>query len=363
MVTVNSLLKKRPSHSSFLRSATVLQYIKESRWVPCIEKSPRTDKSGFPSICMAMRCWFPLLLSPALAMAQEIPSSKVRLGESTVADGRNSWGTPRFRIDADVAISREAAEKLAVIAESTAGAVLAHPLPLFAPPEGSMPRISLIADATAYEKAGGTQGSAGYYTGGRNPRVLIRADYFLTAVVVERSRLTPDMDEDLVVHELVHLCMHRKLGGLPYWFVEGIAEYFGSAHRGGGRFSFSGMDGAVRDHLRVKLSPRDPAIRLLPVASIATLDRNGWQELMKSLPPEERFLAYGTALLLVHFHLHGGAERRDRVKAMLDKSDRVRRTEPFLIPKDGPEIEAALIRFWQTKGLTLSFANAAGSVR
>ena len=66
--------------------------------------------------------------------------------------------------------------------------------------------------------------------------VLIRADYFLNAVVVQKSRNTPKMDEDLVVHELVHLCMHQKLSGLPQWFVDGVAEYFGSAHSGGGKY-------------------------------------------------------------------------------------------------------------------------------
>jgi hypothetical protein len=152
--------------------------------------------------------------------------------------------------------------------------------------------------------------------------------------------------------------MHRKSRGLPQWFEEGVAEYFGCAHRGNGRFSFSRMDEAVRDHLRVKLSPRDPAIRLLPVASIATLDDDEWLALMKSLRPEERFLAYGTALLVTHYHLHGGRERLDRVRVMLEKVERLRKPEPFLKPEEVPVIEAALIRFWQSKGLILRFANA-----
>ncbi len=305
-----------------------------------------------------MRRLFTLLIFPSLLSAQEIPPVRVRLEKSVAENGRNSWVTPRFRIDADDGIGVETVEKLAMLGESTAAALSAYPLPLSAPPENAKPRISLHADALAYERAGAAKGSAGYYTGRGDPRVMIRADYFLSAVVVERSRLTPDMDEDLAVHELVHLCMHRKFTGLPHWFAEGIAEYFSSAHRGGGRFSFSGMDDAVRDHLRAKLSPRDPAIRLLPVALIATLDDDEWLELMKSLSPEERFLAYGTALLLTHYHLHGGAERLDRVRVMLDNAERLRKPEPFLSPDDSPGIEAALIRFWKTKGLSLRFAKA-----
>lgn len=264
-----------------------------------------------------MRCLLTLLLLPVMLRAdvpaQDLPQVRVKLENPATENGRNAWETPQFRIDADAIIGVEMVEKLAMLGESTAAALRAYSFPLSAPPEGLKPRISLYADALAYESAGAAKGSAGYYEGKGESRVLIRADYFLSAVVVERSRLSPDMDEDLIVHELVHLCMHRKSRGLPQWFAEGIAEYFSSAHRGAGRFSFTRMDDAVRDHLRVKLSPRDPAIRLLPVASVAALDGEGWLDMMKTLPPEERFLAYGTALLMVHYHLQGGPERLDRV--------------------------------------------------
>lgn len=114
----------------------------------------------------------------------------------------------------------------------------------------------------------------------------------------------------------------------------------------------------MRDHLRVHLGPRDPGTRLLPVASIAALDAKGWLELMKSLPEEERYLAYGTALLLTHYHLHGGPERLVNERQMLGKADQWRHPAPFLTVEDGLAIEASLIRFWRTKGLDLRFANA-----
>lgn len=290
--------------------------------------------------------------------AQEIPPVNVKLENHVVENGRNTWTTPQFRVDADAEISVEAVERLAIIAESTEAAVRAYPLPLFALPEGYKPRISLYVNEKAYEDAGAAKGSAGFYIGTGEARVLIRADYFLNAVVVKRGRETPKMDDDLVVHELVHLCMHQKLTGLPQWFVDGIAEYFGSAQGSGGKFSFSRMDERVRDHLRVKLGPRDSEIRLLPVASIAALDDKGWLALMKSLPEEERYLAYGTALLLTHYHLNGGPERLAKVREMLEKADQLRRPAPFLSPDDGPAIEASMIRFWRTKGLDLRFANA-----
>lgn len=309
-----------------------------------------------------MRWLCSLLLFPGLLWADppglDFPPVPVKLGAPVATNDRNAWITPQFRIDADSGIAVESVGKLATIGASTFGALGSYPLPLFAPPVGYKPQISLYLSEQAYESAGAAKGSAGFYIGVGEARVLVRADYFLRAVVVEKSRLTPDMDEDLVVHELVHLGMHQKLTGLPQWFVDGIAEYFGSAHTGGGRFSFSRMDEAVRDHLRVKLSPRDASLRLLPVASIATLDDEGWLALMKSLPSEERYLAYGTALLLTHYHLHGGAERLQRVRRMLEDAERRRIPAPFLTLDDAPAIEAALIRFWRNKGLELKFAVA-----
>ncbi len=309
-----------------------------------------------------MRWWIPLLLIPSLVQAGppvlDVPSVKVQLEAPVVENSRNFWTTPQFRIDADSNIDVEAVRKLAVIGESTFAVLRAHPLPLFAPPEGYKPRISLFWNTKEYEDAGAAKGSAGFYDGVGEARVLIRAEYFLQAVVVQKSRETPDMDEDLAVHELVHLGMHRKLAVLPQWLVDGMAEYFSSAHTGGGRFSFSRMDESVRDHLRVKLNPRGAAMRLLPVASITTLDDKGWLALMKSLQPEERYLAYGTSLLLTHYFLHGGAERLERVRGLLQNAEHRRKPLPFLSLDDAPAIEAALYRFWRNKGLELSFATA-----
>lgn len=309
-----------------------------------------------------MRWIIALLLYPVLLRADspalDFPSVAVKFGEPATVDGRNFWATPQFRIDADSNIDAEAVRKLAVIGESTFAALRSHPLPLFSPPEGYKPRISLFWNTKAYEDAGAAKGSAGFYDGVGEARVLIRAEYFLQAVVVQKSRNTPEMDEDLAVHEMVHLGMHQKLAGLPQWLVDGLAEYFGSAHTGGGRFTFSRMDEVVRDHLRVKLNPRGADLRLLPVAMIATLDDKGWLALMKSLQPEERYLAYGTALLLTHYHLNGGAERLQRVRGLLGNAAGRSKPLPFLTPDDGPAIEAALFRFWRNKGLELSFATA-----
>jgi hypothetical protein len=91
----------------------------------------------------------------------DFPPVKVRLEQPEVAEGRNFWTTPRFRIDADSAIHGEAVGKLAVIAESTFAALRGHLLPLFAPPVGHQPGISLYQDSKAYEDAGAPRSGPG----------------------------------------------------------------------------------------------------------------------------------------------------------------------------------------------------------
>src|SRR5690606_33723219 len=119
----------------------------------------------------------------------------------------------------------------------------------------------------------------------------------------------PQMNDDLIVHEIVHLCMHRTNSKLPQWLQEGLAEYFACAHRGEGRFDFRDMDVAIRDHLRVRFNPRDPKIVVARIGAISGLNWREWIDHLNAMPIDERYGAYATALLMTHYHLHGGRER------------------------------------------------------
>ena len=298
-----------------------------------------------------------LLLLPLAAAAQlprEIVPAKAVLVAQPDEDGRKVWHTRFFRIDSDVDLRPNDLLRLAQVADTTAAAVKAHPLPLFAPPEGQRARIAIHANASAYKAEGGVHGTAGMYVA-RQALVLIQGEYLVRSPDAARSRLAPKNDEDLVVHELVHLCMHRTNAGLPQWLIEGLAEYFASAHTGAGRFSFGNMDQVVREHLRIRLSPDDPGIPLVPVADLIPLDGRGWLRYLGSLPVEERYRAYATSLLLAHQQLHGGKERLDALGQSLAGPRSNRRPIVPITPEKAATTQESLIRYWKPKGLTLEF--------
>ena len=244
---------------------------------------------------------FPVLAAAAPLPRQLLPQAAV-LEAQADEEGRKVWHTRFFRIDSDLEMPRNQLLRLAQVADTTAMAVKSHPLPLFAPPEGRRSRIAIHADPAAYVKAGGAHGSAGFYVA-RNAMVLVRGDFLTHPRDPARALLPPNYDEDILVHELVHLCMHRRNAGLPQWLLEGLAEYFACAHAGGGRFEFADMDKAV----------------------------------------------------LAHYHLHGGARRLETLEKHLAAAPKERGGGDPGGAGDAAEIQASLVRFWQPKGLTLRF--------
>ena len=301
-----------------------------------------------------MRLFLCLLLI-AHAVADPLPPRVEPQAAVTEAQpeeaGRKVWHTRFFRIDSDLEIRPNDLASLAQVADTTATVLKAHPLPLFAPPRGQRSRISIHADAADYVRAGGFHGTAGFYVASQ-AEVLLRGDFFTKGP--EKRLLPPHYDEDILVHELVHLCMHRVNPRLPQWLIEGIAEYFACVHQGGGRFSFADIDHAVRDHLRSRLSPDDPSIPLVPVADIAAIRGLGWLRYVEGMAPEDRYQAYATALLLAHYQIHGGQPRMAALRKHLENDG----APALLVPEDSLKIQEALTRFWKSKGLTLEFAKS-----
>jgi len=261
--------------------------------------------------------------------------------------GRKVWNTRYFRLDSDMELRPNELARLSQVADSTAMVVKNYPLPLFAPPEGLRSRIAIYKESRDYVAAGGFAGTAGFYFS-RRAVVLLEGEYFVEGA---GKGLPPNYNEDIMAHEVVHLCMHRVNRRLPQWLVEGIAEYFSCAHSGGGRYSFTDIDKSLRDHLRSRLSPKDPGIPLQPVADLATLDGHQWLEHVTGIAQEDRYQAYATALLLAHYYLHGGEARLEAVRrALVDE-----KPADLITPADGPKIQEAMGRYWRSRGLTLEF--------
>lgn len=268
--------------------------------------------------------------------------------------GWKIWQTPGFRIESDADLANEDLRRIAQIAESTAWVVKQHELPLASPPEGRTP-IRIFSRDEDFIAAGGPKLSAGAYDAPRGRLMLRRSSWLRQPEGGVRRDVV--RDEKLLVHELTHLNMHGHLGRLPQWFIEGIAEYFASAHRGAGRFDFSNPDASVRDHLRARANPRDPVVRLAGVAGIAALqDYKQWMAHLEKLPMADRVAPYGTALLLTHYYLHGGPERIEWLRERLTERRPGRGLRPTVPVIETDGVEEALRRYWKPRGLDPVFS-------
>jgi hypothetical protein len=263
-----------------------------------------------------------------------------------------TWDTRHFRIVSEVDLPEFDLHRLAVVADSTARAVEAHPIAWFDPPRHHRPELRIFRDAESYENGGGAPGSAGSYVW-REAAVALDAGH-LFPPVDPQSRLRPMPDEATVVHEIVHLCMHGSQGRLSQWFSEGICEYYAAAHLGGGRFDFRDMDRQIRRHVRRRFGDEVELIPALPLDQIVGLDHRAWLRLMFRIPAEIRYHGYMSALLLTHYHLHG-TERRKALEECFS-------TRPVENPQSfdrlgdtTSDLEKSLAAYWRSRGLGISF--------
>jgi len=286
-------------------------------------------------------------LLPQPAKLKELPSEQ--LG--------NRYLTRRFEIASDAPLKRDQVARFSQVMDTVPLAISRIPLPLLALPEGAPPHIQVITRESDYEKAGGTPGSAGCYDG-RGPRLLVLRRYLLNDHTKTNSRLGPAPNQDLLVHELGHLCMHRYLGRTPQWFAEGACEYLSSLHHANGRFSFRSPDAQVRQHIRSRSNPNDPATQITAIKHLVGLSGPGWSNFSNKLAAEHVYRNYATALLLFHYHLHGGADRLEGTRKRLEISLIQRRPAiQWLDPKEVPAMEKSLIRYWKPRGLQLRFVD------
>ncbi|WP_193214770.1 hypothetical protein [Luteolibacter marinus] len=297
-------------------------------------------------------------LAAADPLPREILPAKATLEVQADRGTRKVWNTRFFSIDSDVSLTANELQRLAQVADTTALAVKAHPLPLFSPPRGKRSAISIHADPRSYAAAGGFPGTAGFYHP-RSASVLLQARYLVPWLDprADRRAFGNRANEELLVHEIVHLCMHEVNSKMPQWLLEGIADYYASAHEGGGRFNFADMDRSLRLHLRSQLFPDEPRIKLVPVKEVIGLDSREWLRYVSDLPDDERRQAYATSLLLAHYYLHGGDRRLAEVRAALEAEPRRRHIARLIEPDAAPAIQKSLVKYWKPKGLTLEFAD------
>lgn len=306
-------------------------------------------------------CGFLAILGGLSAqLPPSIPAQRPSLKLIEEGNGRKVWHSRRFEFISTASIPERPLQRLAAVADTTVQAVASHPLPLFQPPKAERLKIIILHDDASYVAEGGQLGSAGMYLGPKQC-VIIHAQHLFGSR--PGSRLQPMADENLVVHEVTHLCMHWASPRLPQWLNEGICEYFASAHQGAGRFSFKDIHQSIRDHLQRRFPTDYPAIPLVGIDEVTDLNSRQWARYLGDLLPEERLQPYGTALLLAHYHLHGGAQRRNQIAEALERTS-PREPSPFTTLKaDAPTIQRQLSTYWKTRGISLVFPVSSSAPR
>jgi len=262
------------------------------------------------------------------------------------------FATKNYLIESPTPLDRTKLATFAKTIESVALVIKSIPLPLYAPPVHSRPRILICPDEASFVRAGGPKTSAGYHLA-REARVLIRWDQLYPAGGMARPM------DDLLVHELTHLCMTNILWRSPPWFHEGVAEYLAAAHLGGGRFRFTDIENDIENHIKNHQAPGSKTALALDPAILLPLTERGWHARIKDAADWKPFEPYTTSLLLVHYAFHGGAQRRVGVKTFLEALNEVttrRSPQPVLFdPSQAKELKTKLTHFWSVRGLRLQF--------
>lgn len=285
------------------------------------------------------------------ADAQQASGSSIPAGSLVLQsdeNGRRTWHSKRFVIESTADIPTAELTRLTKVADGTVQAIASNPLPLFRPPDGERLRIVILHDDSSYAAEGGRIGSAGMYLW-RKRCVILHAQHLFARQ--RPTRLKPRANAALIVHEISHLCMHGIPPQIPQWLKEGLCEYFAAAHDGAGRFRFGDPDRSIREHLRGRFDPGEPVIQVAPISDIANLDSRQWSGYLDRLSIEQHLFPYATALLLTHYYLHGGSERRNLVVEALELNPRDR-TRPFgEILEKSSKIQDQLQVYWRPKGL------------
>ena len=268
------------------------------------------------------------------------------------------YHTRHFELRSPKALSRRHLVKFATTAESVPEVLAKFPLPLLGMPEGGRAKVLIYSDEESFVAAGGAQGAAGYYSG-RKQAIILRADTFLQPPPPAGSRLPPKADYDLLVHEFVHLCMHRDLAYLPTWFTEGVAEYIAAAHVNDGVYRFDNITSAIRNRIQQNLPNDREHIRLPGVVETMNLTSEKWRERIEHGEPTDGYRIYGTSLLLVHTLFDGGQKRREATQKFLQNlrpKKLLNQKVAILIPSDErAKLQQRIANYWRPRGLRIKF--------
>ena len=294
------------------------------------------------------------------------PTGKAKIVLTKKGQGQTPYiyHTKHFELRSPDALSQRHLQKFATVAESVPRVLAKFPLPLLGMPEGGRAKVLIFPDEESFVKNGGAYGAAGYYSG-RKQAIMLRADTFLQPPSPASSRLPPKADYDLLVHEFVHLCMHRDLGYLPTWFSEGVAEYIAAAHTNDGVYRFDNITSEIRNRIKAGLPNDKEHIRMPSVKETMQLTSESWREKLEHGDDADGYRLYASSLLIVHTLFHGGEKRRADTRTFLQNlrpRKLLNQKVELLIPeKDRDQLQQRISNYWRPRGLRIKFESDSDS--
>ena len=114
-----------------------------------------------------------------------------------------------------------------------------------------------------------------------------------------------------------------------------------------------------RAQRRAAQPDKSGVVTLPSVGAILDLNGREWLSCCTDTWRDNPFLPYPTALLLAHYHFHGGKARRAATAAYFESLHSLTRRDktPAFKTEKASEIEAKLAKFWAPRGLNIKFAD------
>ena len=235
----------------------------------------------------------PARLAPWPAMA-EAPAGDMRIGGKS---GAFTYDSANFHITSDLQLPATAANDIVAVFEATRAALIAMPLGLHAGGERDRYEVLMFRDAARYEKAGGPDGTGGYYDSSTRKMLVLLPNLGITE---QAGTIHLDYARNVFIlkHEVTHQLMARWHRGLPMWASEGIAELVASLPYAQGRYALRDPGAGLREYvLKWRLTPAARGIRLVPPARLMAMREDDWNA---ALSRQEAYDMYNSAALLTY---------------------------------------------------------------
>lgn len=233
---------------------------------------------------------------PREAVADSIDA---RLLPSRANEATTSYASAHFEITSELRLPLGVVRDLAAVFEATRAAVRAVPLGFGEAPEPKAYPVRLCATPQSYAQAGGSTGTGGTFNG-REMLVLLPN----IGIQAKTNGLGMEHTQHLFVlkHEVSHQLMAPARIPLPMWLNEGLAETFAATPYVRGRYTFSGLDSAMRDYvLKWRRSPDQRTVRLVAPGTLMRFSPGDWQG---EVTAQRAYDLYNSAALLTHWYLH-----------------------------------------------------------